>query len=160
HDGVPAPPEGEQFRDLLRWIEMGLTRLEIEAIKARGVSQLLQDLHHTLEGICPPDLAEVAEHTRAVWKRTLDDEARANAEVLLGTLEPDQREIEQHFAVEGQRRFHGLMAVYLHLFTRLRYMGSSLRGRVSIWPTRIKDAVTPESTWDLSTFTRACSDAA
>src|SRR5262249_18352940 len=51
-------------------------------------------------------------------------------------------------------------AVYLHLFTRLRYMGSSLRGRVSIWPTRIKDAVTPESTWDLSTFTRACSDAA
>src|SRR5262249_6375620 len=31
-------PEGEQFQDLVRWLEMGLTRLEIEAIKARGVS--------------------------------------------------------------------------------------------------------------------------
>jgi hypothetical protein len=159
-DGAPAPPEGEQFQDLLRWLEMGLTRLEIEAIKARGVSQLLQDLHHTLESVCPPDLAEVAEHTRAVWKRGLAEEAHANAEVLLNTLEPYQREIEQHFAIEGQRRFHGLMAVYLHLFTRLRYMGSSLRSRVSIWPTRVKDALVPESTWDLSTFTRACSDVA
>jgi ABC-type lipoprotein export system ATPase subunit len=159
-DGAIPPPEGEQFQELLRWLEMGLTRLEIEAIKARGVSQLLQDLHHTLESVCPPDLGDVAERTRAVWKRSLDEEARANAEVLLNTLEPYQREIEQHFAVEGQRRFHGLMAVYLGLFTRLRYVGSSLRSRVSIWPGRGRDAVTPESTWDLSTFTRACSDAA
>src|SRR5262249_13363863 len=43
-DGVaprPEVPEGEQFEDLSNWVELGLTRLEIEAIKARGVSQLL-----------------------------------------------------------------------------------------------------------------------
>src|SRR4029077_16766268 len=42
-DGQP-PVEGEQFRELTQWLEAGLTRLEIEAIKARGVSQLLQHL--------------------------------------------------------------------------------------------------------------------
>src|SRR5262249_44158595 len=28
-------PQGEQFQELVRWLEMGLSRLEIEAIKAR-----------------------------------------------------------------------------------------------------------------------------
>src|SRR5262245_27597898 len=35
-------PEGEQFWELTHWLELGLNRLEIEAIKARGVSQLLR----------------------------------------------------------------------------------------------------------------------
>ncbi|MEO2088266.1 MAG: hypothetical protein ABGY75_02055, partial [Gemmataceae bacterium] len=30
-------PDGEQFRELRDWLEAGLTRLEIEAVKARGV---------------------------------------------------------------------------------------------------------------------------
>jgi len=56
--------------------------------------------------------------------------------VLLSTVEPYQREIEHHFALEGQRRFRGLMAVYLNLFTRARYVGSTLRDRFSILPGR------------------------
>ncbi len=44
-NGQPVElPEGEQFRDLVNWLEMGLTRLEIEALKARGVSQLLEQM--------------------------------------------------------------------------------------------------------------------
>jgi energy-coupling factor transporter ATP-binding protein EcfA2 len=38
---TPDPPEGETFTDLVHWLEMGLSRLEIESIKARGVGQLL-----------------------------------------------------------------------------------------------------------------------
>ena len=53
------PPAGEQFLDLVGWLEMGLTRLEIEAIKARGVSQLLEHVDQTLAAARPPDLAEV-----------------------------------------------------------------------------------------------------
>src|SRR5262249_5555411 len=57
---LPSPsslPEGEQFQDLVRWLEMGLTRLEVEAIKARGVSQMLHHLERALAAACPPDLA-------------------------------------------------------------------------------------------------------
>ena len=43
-NGEPLPVEGEQFRDLLHWLEAGLTLREIEAIKARGVEKLLIDL--------------------------------------------------------------------------------------------------------------------
>src|SRR5262249_35054916 len=107
-DGQPLP-EGEQFQDLVRWLEMGLSRLEIEAIKARGVSQLLHQLENALEKACPPDLEEVAAKTRTTWERLLADEARGNAEVLLNTLEPYQREIEHHFALQRQGRFRGLM---------------------------------------------------
>jgi energy-coupling factor transporter ATP-binding protein EcfA2 len=152
-------PEGEQFRDLLHWLELGLTRLEIEAIKARGVSQLLQHLQQALESVRPPDLTPPAARTQEVWKRTVDDEARATADVLLNTLEPYQREIEHHFALQGQQRFHGMMAGYLYVFTRLKYLGSNLRERVSLWP-RASQSTAPPPTWDLATFTRACSETA
>ncbi|HJT76154.1 MAG TPA: hypothetical protein VJ739_03040, partial [Gemmataceae bacterium] len=157
-EAPPGVPEGEQFRDLVQWLERGLTRLEIEAIKARGVSQLLQQLQQALRSACPPDLTGPAERTQAAWKRLVDDEARATADVLLNTLEPYQREIEHHFALRGQQRFHGIMAGYLHLFTRLKYVGSALRERVSLWPRG--GTAEPQPAWDLGTFTRTCSDAA
>jgi predicted GTPase len=161
-DGQPAapqPPEGEQFKDLTHWLEMGLSRLEIEAIKARGVSQLLQHLQKTLEAACPPDLTEVAARTRASWSRLLGDEAAANAAILLHTLEPYRREIEHHFAMERQGRFHGPMAWYLGMFNRMKYAGSSLRDRIPFIPRASTPVATPP-TWDLATFTRACSSAA
>jgi hypothetical protein len=161
-EGEEAPPnlpEGEQFKDLVGWLEMGLTRLEIEAIKARGVSQLLQHMQQALAAVSPPDLTEIAERTRAAWIAPLTEEAAATSDVLLGTLEPYQREIEHHFALEEQRRFHGIMAWYLHLFTRAKYVGSTLRDRIPFLP-RSSSAVETPTVWDLSTFTKACSDVA
>jgi hypothetical protein len=152
-------PEGEQFPELLRWLEMGLTRLEIEAIKARGISQLLHHLEQALTASCPPDLAEAARRTQAAWDQTLAEEAAASAEVLLNTLEPYRREIEHHFSLEGYRRFHGLMAGYLHLFTRARYMGSTLRDRVHFLP-RPSQAVETPASWDLYTFASSCTSVA
>ncbi|MFO0927438.1 MAG: GTPase [Gemmataceae bacterium] len=156
------PPEGEQFRDLLGWLEQGLSRLEIEAIKARGVSQLLAGVKQALTEAAPPDLAEVAARTRAAWGRPLAEEATATADVLVNTLEPYQREIEQHFALEGQRRFRGLMQWYLQLVTRAKYVGSSFRSRIPFVSRAVgggEKADTP-ATWDLTLFTGACTDVA
>jgi hypothetical protein len=150
-----ALPEGEQFEELVHWLEMGLTRLEIEAIKARGVSQLLHDLQQALEVACPPDLTEEAGKTREAWTGLLAEEAATTAEVLLNTLEPYQREIEHHFALEGQRRFRGIMAGYLHLLTRLKYLGNSVRGRIP-FVSRGGQRVDAPASWDLTTFTRGC----
>jgi energy-coupling factor transporter ATP-binding protein EcfA2 len=165
-DGAPrsalraaAPPESEQFAELVQWLEMGLTLLEIEAIKARGVSQLLHQLEQTLGTACPPDLGDTAVRTRSAWEQLLDEEAGSTAEVLLNTLEPYQREIEHHFALENQRRFRGLMARYLHLFTRVKFVGSSLRDRLPFVPRSAAPAQTPAA-WNLSAFTQACSRAA
>jgi energy-coupling factor transporter ATP-binding protein EcfA2 len=152
-------PEGEQFADLVRWLEAGLTRMEIEAIKARGVGQLLHHLGQTLQAAYPPDLTDEAARVQPIWQRLVAEEARATAEVLLNTLEPYQREIEHHFALEGQRRFHGLMAGYLQLFTRARTVGSTLRGRLPFLPRLGPSAETPAS-WDLSAFTATCSTVA
>jgi hypothetical protein len=152
-------PEGEQFADLVHWLEMGLTRLEIEAIKARGVSQLLQHMQQALSAVSPPDLGDIAERTRAAWIEPLTEEAAATSDVLLNTLEPYQREIEHHFALEEQRRFHGIMAWYLHLFTRAKYVGSTLRERISFLP-RLQSRPETQPSWDLSTFIKACSDVA
>ncbi len=159
-DSRPADlPEGEQFADLVNWLELGLTRLEIEAIKARGVSQLLHHLEDALDRACPPDLTEAAARVREAWDKMLAEEAGDDAEVLVNTLEPYQREIEHHFSMEGQRRFHGLMALYLRLFTRTRYVGSSLRDRVRFLP-RPAQAVETPAAWDLYAFTASCSSAA
>src|SRR5262249_6562038 len=136
----PGLPEGEQFADLLNWLEAGISRLEIEAIKARGVSQMLAHLQQALAAACPPDLTEVAERTRVAWEKDLAQEAATTAEVLIGTLDPYQREIEHHFALEGQRRFRGIMAWYLQLFTRAKYFGSTLRSHIPLLP-RSREAV-------------------
>jgi 50S ribosome-binding GTPase len=126
----PAPPNGEQFQDLSHWLELGLTRLEIEAVKARGVGQLLIQCTEALRSACPPDLQESAQKTRQAWENVLQQEAGAFADVLLTTLDPNQQEIEHHFRLEGQRRFRGLMAGYLALLTRVQYAGSRLRSKV------------------------------
>jgi len=152
-------PQGEQFHELSQWLEMGLTRLEIEAIKARGVSQLLEQLQQTLEKSVPPDVTEVAERTKAIWEKLLADESRASADVLLNTLEPYQREIEHHFARESQRRFRGLMATYLHAVTRVKFVGSTLRDHLPLLP-RSNQAVDTPVTWNLASFTTACSNVA
>jgi hypothetical protein len=152
-------PEGEQFAELVRWLEAGLTRMEIEAIKARGVGQLLRHLGDTLRAAYPPDLTDEAARVQPIWQRLVAEEARATTEVLLNTLDPYQREIEHHFALEGQRRFHGLMAGYLQLFTRARTAGSTLRGRIPFLPRLGQSAETPAS-WDLSAFTATCSSVA
>jgi hypothetical protein len=150
-------PEGEQFRDLQHWLEAGLTRLEVEAIKARGVGQLLHQLSHTLAEASPPDLTEAAARVRSAWEKPLAEEAAATADVLLDSLDPYQREIEHHFAVQGQSRFHGMMGAYLQLFTRIRYVGSTLKSRIP-FAGGGKAEATPS--WDLAKLTRACSDVA
>jgi hypothetical protein len=129
--------------------------LEIEAIKARGIGQLLHYLRKGLENACPPDLGEAAAKVKSTWERILVEEAAADAEVLVNTLEPYQREIEHHFSLEGQRRFHGLMAMYLNVFTRTRYVGSSLRDRFRVLP-KMGPAVATPASWDLYAFTSAC----
>ncbi len=150
-------PEEEQFADLEHWLELGLTRLEIEAIKARGVSQLLAHVEESLEGAKPPDLLEIAGRTRQSWEEALDEEARARADLLLATIDPYQREIEQHFAMEGHKRFSGLMAWFLRFTTRWRYAGLSWRSRLPR-PLRVDLAhATTASAWDLAAFGRACS---
>lgn len=153
----PAVPEGEQFVELERWLEGGLTRLEIEAIKARGVSQLLRELDEALDSAKPPDVAAAAQQTRKAWDRALADEAGTVADVLLATIDPYQRDIEQHFALEGHRRFHGVMAGFLGLATRLRYFGVTWRKHLPR-PLRgdLADAAAATA-WDLAAFSRACS---
>ncbi len=157
NNGTP-PVEGEQFNELTGWLELGLTRMEIEAIKARGVGQLLSQLEEAIASICPPDLAEAAERIGAAWSRQLSDEADAAASVLLNTLDPYQKEIEHHFASERQKHFGGLMNWYLQAFNKLRYTGSTLRDQLP-FATKSSAVQTPD-VWNLGRFAEACSAAA
>src|SRR5262245_15639269 len=149
-------PEGEQFRDLVNWLEMGLTRLEIEALKARGVMQLLTQMDLELEQTTPPDLSGPAADTRKAWDKILLDEAEYDADVLVGTLDPCQAEIEGHFSVQGQARFTGPMRWYLRLYTGVQYAGTTLRDKVSVLP-KVGSRLEPAKPWDVSNLTRECS---
>jgi hypothetical protein len=153
---APPPPEGEQFPELNHWLELGLTRLEIEALKARGVGQLLVQCSEALRSACPPDLADAAKNTRDAWEKILAGEADTFADVLLNTLDPNQQEIEHHFRLEGQRRFRGLMAGYLSLLTRVQYAGSRLRSKVPF----AGGGSQPPAAVNLAQFTHECIRAA
>jgi hypothetical protein len=160
-NGQPAQPavEGEQFLDLLRWLELGLSRLEIEAIKARGVGQLLHELERATAALRPAELDEEARRTTAAWQKLFQEEARASARMMVSTIEPYQREIEHHFAQERQRQFSGVMGFYLRWFNRFRYAGSGLRDRFSLLPKLSLPAERPKE-FDIDAFTQLCSKTA
>jgi hypothetical protein len=163
-NGLTKPanlPEGEQFALLRNWLELGLTRLEIEAVKARGVGQLLAQLTRAVDGVRPPELSAEADKVKEAWSRLLTEEAGVQAEVLVGTLEPYQTEVEHHFSVEGHQRFRGLMAAYLRLTTRLRYAGSSLRDRLPLTGRLLGGGkVETPVEWNLGAFVQDCARAA
>jgi energy-coupling factor transporter ATP-binding protein EcfA2 len=150
-DGT-APPAGDQFQDLVHWLELGLSRLEIEAVKARGVGQLLSECNQAIAAVCPPDITDAAAQTTAAWEPILADESETFSDVLLNTLDPHQQEIEQHFRLEGQRRFRNLMAAYLSLITRFQYVGARFRGRVPF----IGGATPQKAAVNLAGFTHEC----
>jgi energy-coupling factor transporter ATP-binding protein EcfA2 len=152
------PPAGEQFYDLVNWLEMGLNRMEIDAIKARGISQLLEQLERSLQEAAPPNLADIASRTRTAWEKTLGEEAAATAEVLLNALQPYQDDIEHHFTIQSQKRFRGPMGFYLGIFNKLKYFGSSLGSRFSFLPKA--SSVQPQGGWNLTEFTRSLSSVA
>ena len=163
-DGLLAKPanlpDGEQFGLLRNWLELGLTRLEIEAVKARGVGQLLAQIATVAEGTRPPDLAAEADKVKAGWDRVLGEEAETQAEILVGTLEPYRTEVEHHFSVEDQQRYRGLMAAYLRLTTTLRYVGSRLRDRNPLTGRLLGGKMETPVEWNLGAFVSDCTRAA
>ncbi len=142
-------PAGEQFAELKDWIELGLTRLEIEAVKARGVGQLLDQLARAVQAIRPPDLTAEATKVREAWTAALDEESRVASDVLVSALDPRSVEIEGHFNIRGQDRFRGLMAGYLKLLT-LRYSWRAFR------PTLASPASPADADLDLAGFAAGC----
>lgn len=153
-------PEGEQFHLLVNWLELGLSRLEIEAVKARGVGQLLTHFVKAADSVRPPDLSAEAVKVKDAWERVLGEEAAVQADVLVSTLEPYQTEVEHHFSVEDQSRFRGLMAAYLRLTTRVRYAGSGLRDRIPFAGRVLGGKVETPVEWNLGEFVQECARAA
>ena len=156
----PLVPEGEQFPLLKNWLELGLSRLEIEAVKARGVGQLLTQFERAAASTQPPDLAPFVEPVRTAWEKTLIDEAGVQTEVMVGTLEPYRTEIEHHFSVEGQKKFRGLMAAYLKFTTMMKYAGSRLRDRHPITGRLLGGKFETPVEWNLGSFVNDCARAA
>jgi hypothetical protein len=118
---------------------------------------MLRELDEALEAAKPPEVAAAAQQTHRAWDRALADEGQAIADILLATIDPYQRDIEQHFAMEGHRRFHGFMAGFLGLATRVRYFGTTWRKHLPR-PLRGDLAEAAAATaWDLAAFSRACS---
>jgi energy-coupling factor transporter ATP-binding protein EcfA2 len=160
-EAVPKDlPPGEQFRELRDWLEAGLTRLEIEAVKARGVGQLIAQAEAAIAAVRPPDLSVQAARVRSAWEGVLAAEAEAQADVLVGTLDPYQSEVEHHFSVRGQQNFWGLTAGYLRATTKMKYFTTGLRDKLPGVPKLGAAKVDTPGDWDLAEFVRNCSHAA
>lgn len=149
-------PAGEQFPELIRWLELGLNRLEIEAIKTRGIGQLLADLVRTLGQAKPPLLTEAAAATVHSWEKFLAEEADSCSDLLLATIDPYQHDVEKHFAWHTHQHFRGLMALLLGASSRLRYWSGPWGGlRGNLLAAAASDPGRAGA-WDLAGFSQAC----
>ncbi|MCS7022548.1 MAG: GTPase domain-containing protein [Gemmataceae bacterium] len=135
--GVPPadlPPQ-EQFLELRRWLEWGLTRREIEAIKARGIEQLLETLVRLLQELTPADLQPLFPRLQTEWQRLLDDAAAQAASALVRCLQTCQADIEHYLHSREQQRFRGFMAAYFRATRWFRHstarLGQPLRSTLT-----------------------------
>ena len=154
-------PPGEQFAELEHWLEQGLTHLEIQAIKTRGVGQLLTQMDQVLREVRPPDLTEALARTEQAWKQTLEEEADAVTDRVLATLEPYQRDLERHFAVHALRLFRGVTAACFRFFHWVRHLGGALRQWWPRWSATAAAAhAAAPAAGDLAGLADACSQLA
>ncbi len=124
-NGQPqALPEGEQFKQLETWLEHGLNRLEIQAIKARGLEDLLFHLAETLHDAMPPDIARAAQQTQSAWQQTLRQEAELLTQKFMIKLDQQHREIEKRFTERVHQQFRGFTASFMHILAKLQYLGT------------------------------------
>ncbi len=129
-DTPPQLPPGEQFAQLQQWLAWGLNRREIEAIKTRGIEQLLVSLRQVLAEHLPPPWETAWNRLHQEWQRILQHEARQQADILLRGVEPYQADIENHFTQRDQLRYRGFMAAYLRATSWLRSSGGRWRSRL------------------------------
>lgn len=108
-------PEGEQFPALMAWLEQGLAQREIDAIRNKGIAQLLEQLKQTLQEVQPPDAEVAAAKTWDGWRQTLRDEVRVQTDLLLACLAPHQKTIERRFSASIGHPFRGAMGLYARL---------------------------------------------
>lgn len=161
--GLPSPsdlPPDEQFHELRHWLEWGLTRREIEAIKARGIEQLLDALDQALHQLMPPDPRPLLPKLQQQWQRLLEEASQQQAAGLIRAFDAYQTTIELYFQSRDQQRFRGFMAAYLRATRWLRHSGARLRHPLhaafpSFTPARSDTTELPESLhqllrWDLS----------
>lgn len=160
-DGTPTTPlpEGEQFPELTEWLETGLSQLEIEAVKARGVIQLLDHLQQYLLRVRPPDLSTPAKRTLEAWRRVLRQQAADDAELLIHSLDPMQLVIERHFRRQMLQEFKGLMLWSFKLYHGIQDWGGHLGTWFRVLPKVAKHRLVND-TWDLTVVTRECIRAA
>lgn len=142
-------PEGEQFLALRTWLEQGLTKREMEAIRTQGVGQLLQQLQILLKTVQPPDVKEAARKTDAFWKNTISSELITQKDVILANIAPHQKTLERRFANHLSHPFKGYMGMYASLLDF---------GRQGMWTSKlpqVKTAGEPVVS-DLTGFARSC----
>jgi len=108
-------PEGEQFPALVAWLEHGLTQREIEAIRTKGIGQLLNQLETALREAQPPDVSEAASRTETLWQRTFKDEIRTQAGLLVNCAAVHQKTLERRIGQAIQSPFHGIMGGFAWL---------------------------------------------
>lgn len=144
-------PEGEQFPALQSWLQQGLSKREIEAIRTKGIGQLLQQLQTLLQTVQPPDVQSAAKKTESAWVGTVQSEINTQIELLLTSVAPHQKTLERRFANHLSHPFHGIMGTYARLldFGRQGLFTSKLP--------QLNNTTSPEQpTSDLTGFARSC----
>lgn len=143
-------PEGEQFAALKSWLEQGLTRREMEAIRTKGVEQLLLQLRTLLTQVQPPDVQNAARKTESTWQITIQNEINTQNDIILASIAPHQKTLERRFASHLSHPFKGIMGSYAGLldFARHGFFRSKLP-QLSSTPTE------PQLN-DLAGFAQSC----
>lgn len=152
-DLIAQLPEGEQFAALQTWLQQGLTRREIEAIRTKGIGQLLNQLHALLQTVQPPDVQAAARKTESIWKTTVHTEIDTQIDILLASVAPHQKSLQRRFANNLTHPFRGVMGWYARLldFGRHGWLSSKLPQLKSNTPAEID----PQP-GDLAGFARSC----
>lgn len=108
-------PEGEQFPALRAWLENGLNKREMEAIRTKGIEQLLVQVDSVLNKALPVDVEQTALETESAWHGIVKQEVSQQIDVILAGMAPHQKQIQQRYSNYLSHPFKGIMGSFVSL---------------------------------------------
>ena len=123
--GDPGPID-DDFRDLERWLDAGLTDQVVREIKLRGIGKKLDELVAAVESIVPEDWDAKTRLLVRDWSETLRNGMSQHVTMLVESCDHHAAAFERHFGRLGRGNIRGLFGRYLALLERLSHLYASV----------------------------------
>ncbi|MGL4462077.1 MAG: GTPase [Planctomycetia bacterium] len=131
-DGRTADAVGDDFPQLERWIDEGLSAAVMRNVKLRGVAAKMADVVERVRAMLPPDWTPRALELQRDWETALREASTDQTRLLVESADRCAATLESHFRRLSRKPFRGLFGAYLGLVDQTATLWRKVTGSAGL----------------------------